>query len=58
MNYSDSLTRYRQLNWLDRTELQQELDFFLEIAERRNWDVDDETIAYMNRLQGCIRALS
>jgi hypothetical protein len=58
MNYSDSLTRYRQLNWLNRTELQQELDFFLEIAERRNWDVDDETLKYMTDLQGAIRSLS
>ena len=58
MNYSDSLTRYRQLNWLDKADLQKELDFFLEIAERRNWEIDDSTIDYMNRLQGCIRALS
>ena len=58
MNYSDSLTRYRQLNWLDKVELQKELDFFIEIAERRNWEIDDSTIDYMNRLQGCIRALS
>lgn len=57
MNYSDSLTRYRQLNWLDKTELQQELDFFLEIAERRNWEIDDKTLKYMNDLQGAIRAL-
>ena len=58
MNYSDSLTRFRQLNWLDRVELQKELDFFLEIAERRNWDIDDDTIKYMNRLQGVINSLS
>lgn len=58
MNYSDSLTRYRKLNWLDRVELQKELDFFLEIAERRNWDIDDDTIKYMNRLQGVINSLS
>ena len=58
MNYSDSLTRFRTLNWLDRVELQKELDFFLEIAERRLWDIDDETIAYMNRLQGVINSLS
>jgi hypothetical protein len=57
MNYSDSLTRYRQLNWLDKAELQKELDFFLEIAERNNWDVDDKTLKYMNDLQGAIRAL-
>jgi hypothetical protein len=53
----DSLTRYRQLNWLDKAELQKELDFFLEIAERRLWDVDDKTLKYMNDLQGAIRAL-
>lgn len=58
MNYSDSLTRFRTLNWLDRVELQKELDFFLEIAERRNWDIDDDTIKYMNRLQGVINSLS
>ena len=58
MNYSDSLTRFRTLNWLDRVELQKELDFFLEIAERRLWDIDDETIAYMNKLQGVINSLS
>lgn len=58
MNYSDSLTKFRQLNWLDRVELQKELDFFLEIAERRNWDIDDDTIKYMNRLQGVINSLS
>jgi hypothetical protein len=58
MNYSDSLTKFRQLNWLDKVELQKELDFFLEIAERRLWDIDDETIAYMNRLQGVINSLS
>ena len=58
MNYSDSLTRFRTLNWLDRVELQKELDFFLEIAERRLWDIDDDTIKYMNRLQGVINSLS
>ena len=58
MNYSDSLTRFRTLNWLDRVELQKELDFFLEIAERRLWDVDDDTLAYMNKLQGVINSLS
>ena len=58
MNYSDSLTRYRKLNWLDKNDLQQELDFFLDIAERANWDVDDKTIKYMTDLQGAIRSLS
>jgi hypothetical protein len=58
MNYSDSLTRFRTLNWLDRVELQKELDFFLEIAERRLWDVDDDTLAYMNKLQVVINSLS
>ena len=58
MNYSDSLTKFRQLNWLDKNDLQKELDFFLDIAERRNWDIDDDTISYMNRLQGAIRSLS
>jgi hypothetical protein len=58
MNYSDSLTRFRTLNWLDRVELQKELDFFLEIAERRLWDIDDDTLAYMNRLQKVINSLS
>jgi len=58
MNYSDSLTKFRQLNWLDKNDLQKELDFFIDIAERRNWDIDDETISYMNKLQGCIRSLS
>jgi hypothetical protein len=57
MNYSDSLTRYRQLNWLDKVELQKELDFFLEIAERNNWEIDDATIKYMTDLQGAIRSL-
>jgi hypothetical protein len=57
MNYSDSLTRYRQLNWLDKAELQKELDFFLETAERVLWDVDDATIKYMTDLQGAIRSL-
>jgi len=58
MNYSDSLTKFRQLNWLDKNDLQKELDFFIDIAERRNWDIDDETISYMNKLQGAIRSLS
>lgn len=58
MNYSDSLTRFRQLNWLDKVDLQKELDFFLEIAERRLWDVDDDTLAYMNKLQVVINSLS
>lgn len=58
MNYSDSLTRFRQLNWLDKVELQKELDFFIEIAERNLWDIDDKTLAYMNRLQGVINSLS
>jgi hypothetical protein len=58
MNYSDSLTRFRQLNWLDKVELQKELDFFLEIAERRLWDVDNDTIKYMNKLQSVINSLS
>jgi hypothetical protein len=58
MNYSDSLTRFRQLNWLDKVDLQKELDFFLEIAERNLWDIDDKTLAYMNRLQGVINSLS
>jgi hypothetical protein len=57
MNYSDSLTRYRQLNWLNKSELQEELNLFLEIAERVNWDIDDKTMKYMNDLQGAIRAL-
>jgi hypothetical protein len=57
MNYSDSLTRFKKLNWLDKAELQQELDFFIEIAERRLWDIDDATIKYMTDLQGAIRTL-
>ena len=55
---TDSLTRYRQLNWLDRVELQQELDFFMDLAERRLWDIEDSTIKYMTDLQGAIRSLS
>ena len=57
MNYADSLNRFKKLNWLDKAELQQELDLFLELAERVNWDIDDKTLKYMNDLQGAIRAL-
>jgi len=57
MNYSDSLTRFKKLNWLDKSELEKEFLFFMEIAERANWDVDDETIKYLTDLQGAIRAL-
>jgi len=57
MNYSDSLTRYRQLNWLDKAELEKEFLFFMDIAERSNWEIDDATIKYMTDLQGAIRSL-
>jgi hypothetical protein len=57
MNYSDSLNRFKKLNWLDKAELQQELNLFLELAERVNWDIDDKTMKYMNDLQGAIRTL-
>jgi hypothetical protein len=58
MSYSHDLTRFRALNWLDKADLQKELDFFMEIAERAMWDVDDETIKYMTRLDQVIKALS
>lgn len=57
MSYSHALTRYKTLNWLDKAELQKELDFFMEIAERALWDIDDDTMAYMNRLNEVIKAL-
>lgn len=58
MNYADSLSRYKKINPLNREELQAELDFFLDLAERANWDIDDKTINYMNQLQSAVRALS
>lgn len=57
-NYADSLSRYKTINPLDRDALQAELDFFLNLAERANWDIDDNTIAYMNKLQSAVRSLS
>jgi hypothetical protein len=57
-NYSETLSRYKKIDPLDRNALQAELDFFLDLAERANWDVDDATIAYMNKLQSAVRSLS
>ena len=57
MRYSDSLTRFKTLNWLNKTDLQHELDFFMEIAERRLWDIDDDTIKYMTQLDQAIKTL-
>jgi hypothetical protein len=50
--------RYKQLDSLNLVEVKKELAFFLEHAQRVNWDVSDETIGYMNRLDSVIKALS
>jgi len=50
--------RYKQLDSLNLVEVKRELAFFLEHAQRVNWDVSDETIGYMNQLDSVIKALS
>ncbi len=50
--------RYKQLDSLNLDEVKKEFLFFMEHAERVNWDVSDETIKYMNQLDSLIKALS
>ena len=50
--------RYKQLDSLNLEEVKKEFLFFMEHAERVNWDVSDETIGYMNKLDSLIKALS
>ena len=50
--------RYKQLDSLNLDEVKKEFLFFMEHAERVNWDVSDETIGYMNKLDSVIKALS
>ena len=50
--------QYRQLNWLDKADLQKELDFFIDYCERMDWDVDTKTTDYIHDLQVVINSLS
>ena len=50
--------RFRQIDSLDLEGLTKEFMFFMEHAERVNWDISDETMKYMLQLQRLIQSLS
>ncbi len=54
----ESIRYKKELDSLKLHEVKRELRFFMEHAERVNWDVSDETIGYMNQLDRVIKALS
>ena len=50
--------RFKKIDSLNVDEVKKEFMFFMEHAERVNWEVSDETLNYMNKLQSVIKALS
>jgi hypothetical protein len=50
--------RFKKIDSLNIEEVKKEFLFFMEHAERMNWEVSDETIKYMVQLQDVIKALS
>lgn len=50
--------RYKKIDSLNIDEVKKEFLFFMDHAERVNWEVSDETLNYMNKLQGVIKSLS
>ena len=50
--------RFKKIDSLNVDEVKKEFMFFMEHAERVNWEISDETIKYMTQLQDVIKALS
>jgi hypothetical protein len=50
--------RFKKIDSLNVEEVKKEFMFFMDHAERVNWEVSNETLDYMNKLQGVIKALS
>ena len=50
--------RFKQIDSLNLAEVTKELHFFMEHANRVNWEVSNETLTYMNKLDSVIKALS
>lgn len=50
--------RFKQVDSLNIAEVKAEFLFFMSHAERVDWEVSNETLAYMNKLDSVIKALS
>jgi hypothetical protein len=50
--------RFKKIDSLNIEEVKSEFDFFMAHAERVNWEISDETISYLTKLQGVIKSLS
>ena len=50
--------RFKKIDSLNLDEVKAEFLFFMAHAERMDWEVSNETLAYMNKLDSVIKALS
>jgi hypothetical protein len=50
--------RFKQIDSLNLDEVKAEFLFFMAHAERMDWEVSNETLTYMNKLDSVIKALS